>query len=302
MLTNGTVELDRDKSTALDERLFELAVRLDDRSRPRAREAAAGRESDRTLHPLSAAWANRREDAQRQVLDEQLMQEHRISALGLFSCGLAHDLNNMLTIIINNAALAMLEIGRDAPGYTSISETLRAADNAKKLTSRILKFGRGRTFEMRPIDINALINDMLGMMKTLIPNNVLKRVILDPKLPLVNADPEQLIHALMNLVTNAIDAMPEGGMLTISTRTAAAYDDAARGACCHIQIADTGSGIPEQDQEDIFKPFFTTKKSGKGTGLGLPITASIIKKHDGKISVRSGGGQGTSVHVCIPFA
>lgn len=307
MLKNELTEKSIQDKYGMDEWLFDLAAR----AKARADVPMHGDGQGRAPRPLAAAWDNvrkaqRREDAH--TPKEPDLHQHRVYTLGLLSGGLAHDLNNMLTIIINNAAIAMLQADRGEPVHESIEETLKAAESARKLTGRILNYGRNQAFSPRPTNINELIDNMLVMMKTLLPKNVHKRIIFDPQLPLVNADPEHLTHALMNLVTNAIDAMPEGGMLSFSTRCAGNEDfpdipmgaKGARG--CHIQITDTGPGIPINQQSSVFDPFFTTKPDNKGCGLGLHISKTIIEEHGGRIKLRNHPQCGVCLDIFLPFS
>jgi signal transduction histidine kinase len=305
MIKSEFAEMGVKSRRGVDEWLFEAAARA------KARADADEVETPSQIHPLVAAWAKTAEtiiDGGSEEPDEKQLHDHRLSTLGLVSCGLAHDLNNMLTIIINNTAIAMMETGQDKPGFQTIREILQAAESAKCLTSRILDFGKNREFMPRPTDTNELITNMLGMMKPVVPKNITKRIMLDPKLQLASADPDHLVHALINLVSNAIDAMPDGGALTITTSASETDSSHANvvplnnNGYCHIQICDTGTGIQAYDRARVFQPFFTTKPAEKGTGLGLPISKSIIEKHSGRIVICSNQNSGTTVHVYIPFA
>jgi CheY-like chemotaxis protein len=190
-----------------------------------------------------------------------------------------------------------------------MNEVLLAADRAANLTKRLLVFSRKQVVEVKPVNVNKLILSLQKMLVRIIRENIDFKLGLTDRILIVQADSGQLEQVLMNLVSNARDAMPDGGRLTISTsfeelddEYVAAYGYGTPGRYARITVADTGQGMDAETQKKIFEPFFTTKGIGEGTGLGLAISYGIIKQHSGYIKVYSEPGQGTEFEIYLPLS
>ena len=240
-------------------------------------------------------------------LEEQLRRAQKMEAVGNLAGGVAHDFNNLLTIIASYSDLALSEenIGETLQG--SILEIKRAGERAAELTAQLLAFGRRQVFNLEVLDLNHVITDMGKMFERLLPANIDIATDLHPVLWRVKADRGQIEHAIMNLLLNARDAMPEGGGLIL--RTMNVYVDennasetgvAAPGEYAVIETCDTGRGMDEATRSRIFEPFFTTKESGRGTGLGLATTFGIVSQSRGYITVTSEAGKGSTFRVYLP--
>jgi signal transduction histidine kinase len=227
------------------------------------------------------------------------VQMQKMETLGTLAVGLTHDFNNVLNTISMNVALA--KGTRDCP------ESLRprfeqmsgAVDKASGLIKRLMQFSRTQELHLQSVGVNHVVEDVLRLIQPLLGQNVSLKVDLAPGLPFVHADVSQIEQALMNLIVNALDAMPEGGNLTISTKLAHATSASKKQEeVVQMSVEDTGTGIPAEIQSAIFEPFFTTKS--EGTGLGLSSTFVIIRQHDGNIEVNSSPGKGTIFTVSLP--
>lgn len=256
-----------------------------------------------------AAWALRillrrmeRLDKEKNVFDDQMIQSQKLAAIGQLSAGIAHEINNPLAIIGEEAGWMQDLLKREAmsqlPEMVEIQDSLREivvqAGRCKEITHKLLSFARKMDSTIRDVDINALVDDVVGMREreaTLDNIQILKDLAED--LPIIHSEPSLLRQVLLNLVNNAIDALPKGGAITVRT---------AKGeqGGLSFSVADNGIGIPQENLEKIFDPFFTTKLPGKGTGLGLSICHGIIQKLGGTISVTSQPGQGTTFLVQLP--
>jgi CheY-like chemotaxis protein len=206
-------------------------------------------------------------------------------------------------------AMVMDRMEAGSPLKEQMHEVLIAADKAASLTSKLLVFSRKQAVDVKPVNINVLILDLQKMLVRITRENIAFTVDLADKPLIVPADGGQLEQVLINLATNAMDAMPEGGRLTISTgfeevddAYVAAYGYGKPGKYALITVADTGQGMDAETQKKIFEPFFTTKGIGEGTGLGLAISYGIIKQHNGYIKVYSEPGQGTAFKIHLPLS
>lgn len=251
-----------------------------------------------------------RKDAVEKELDEyrtSLLQAQKMEAIGTMATGIAHDFNNMLTGIIGYSELA--EAKTTEPHVKQqIGKVVDIAAKAAELTRQILLIGRKLPPQRKPLDINQVVEDSLSMFRRMVEENIEIKLSLKSRLPLIFADASQLTQVLMNLILNARDAMPEGGVLKIKTSEFYAYEDycsnnanAIPGRYVVLYISDTGDGIPEKIKHRIFEPFFTTKQNGKGTGLGLAVTYSIVKNHGGWINIYSEPGMGTEFKIYLPI-
>jgi len=241
-------------------------------------------------------------------LEDQLRHAQKMEAVGTLAGGIAHDFNNILNVIMGYGAMVMdgLEIG--SPAKERMNEVLLAADRAANLTKRLLVFSRKQIVEVKPVNINELILDLQKMLVRIIRENIDFKLDLADRPLIVQADAGQIEQVLMNLASNAKDAMLEGGHLTIGTGVqelddeyVAAYGYGQTGTYALITLADTGQGMDAETQKKIFEPFFTTKGIGEGTGLGLAISYGIVKQHNGFIKVYSEPGKGTIFRIYLPL-
>ncbi len=235
-------------------------------------------------------------------LQAQLYQAQKMEAIGTLAGGIAHDFNNILSVILGYSEMASQDL--DTPNQKNMEKVMAAANKAKGLVQQILAFSRQTEVKRIPLKIQPLISDGLKMLRSSIPSTI--RIIedLDPKSGAVLADPTQIYQILMNLCTNAYHAMEaSGGVLSVSLKSCVINEDdqIAPGDYVELTIADTGSGIDPDIIEKIFDPYFTTKGSGKGTGMGLAIIHGILKESGGTITVESRKGEGTAFHVYFPL-
>lgn len=248
----------------------------------------------------------RTEEAQAK-LREQLRQAQKMESIGRLAGGVAHDFNNMLTVIQGYCALMQAEI----PGESSLLENLeqiqRASERASALTRQLLAFSRKQILAPTVLDLNSLVVNLRRMLEPLIGEDITLSTVLQPGLWSTTADPGQIEQVIMNLVVNARDAMPAGGKLTIETRNVQIDEsyfrthlEAPGGPCVMLVVTDTGCGMDESTQANMFEPFFTTKEPGKGTGLGLATAYGIIKQSGGNITAYSEPGQGTTFKIYLP--
>jgi len=240
-------------------------------------------------------------------IEAQLRHDQKMEAVGTLAGGIAHDFNNILNVIIGYGTMVMDRIGDDQLAREHMHEVLTAADRAANLTKRLLLFSRKEVAEFKPVDVNELVINMEKMLSRIIGEDINLVADLMGTKAMVMADAGQMEQVLMNLATNARDAMPEGGSLTIKTELREidaefikAYEYGVSGAYAVISITDTGTGIDKEKQLRIFDPFFTSKEVGKGTGLGLSIAYGIIKQHKGYIKVYSEPGKGTTFKIWLP--
>jgi PAS domain S-box-containing protein len=241
-------------------------------------------------------------------LEEQYRQAQKMEAIGQLAGGVAHDFNNILSAIIGYAHLTLMKMGEDDPLRHNIEQILASSQRATVLTQSLLAFSRKQMINPVLLDLNDLLRRFEKFLLRLIREDIeFKTLFTGVKLP-VMADGGQLEQAIMNLVTNARDAMPRGGCLTIETRRVTlgedfftAQDSGVAGRYAMISLTDTGVGMDENTKRHIYEPFFTTKEQGKGTGLGLSMVYGIVKKHDGYINVYSEPDRGTSFKIYLPL-
>ncbi|MBI5100257.1 MAG: PAS domain S-box protein [Nitrospirae bacterium] len=245
---------------------------------------------------------------ERKHLEAQLRHAQKMEAVGTLAGGIAHDFNNLLNVIMGFGAMVMEKLAPDSPLKEHMNEVLMAAGKAANLTGRLLVFSRKQVVAVKSVNINELIDDIRKMLVRLIGEDVDFQVKLAEAPLMVMADAGQIEQVLMNLASNARDAMPAGGSLTIGTGTeevddeyVAVYGYGSPGTYAVITVSDTGHGIDRDTQKKIFEPFFTTKGIGEGTGLGLAISYGIIKKHNGYIKVYSEPGQGALFKIYLPL-
>ena len=240
-------------------------------------------------------------------LEERLRQAQKMEAVGRLAGGVAHDFNNILTAIGGYAGMAADRVG-DPQVAADIAEVVRATDRARGLVDKLLAFSRRGRVVPRPLDPNQLIRELTPLLRRTLPSEVRMTQALDADAWLVRSDPRQLEQALLNLVLNARDAMPEGGTLSVRTDNvvldapaAAGLDEAlSAGDYVRLTIQDTGIGMDAAVKARIFEPFFTTKKVGKGTGLGLSTVFGAVRHLGGGIQVHSAPGAGARFCLYLP--
>jgi CheY-like chemotaxis protein len=230
-----------------------------------------------------------------------------MEAIGNLTGGMAHDFNNVLGVIMGNLDLLQRLVRPDAAAAELCGEALDGATRCAELIRRLLAFARRQSLRPEKIDVNALVGNIGLLLRRTLGEAIALRLELDGPLWPVMADAAQLEAALVNLATNARDAMPKGGQLDIATRNVeldAAYvmlhPDVRPGGYALIEITDTGTGIPPEIIGRIFEPFFTTKEAGKGTGLGLSMTFGFVKQSDGHLSVYTEPGRGSTFRLYLP--
>ena len=233
--------------------------------------------------------------SQRVRLEQQLIQNEKLSSLGLLAAGVAHEVNTPLAVISNYIQMLAKEFPGDDPRHKLIDKIINQTFRASEIVNNLLNFSRTGAAEFTKVDLNAVVEETLSLVSHPFRSahvQVIKT--LQKGLPPVLGSNNRLQQVFLNLFMNARDAMPSGGMLEVRT--------AAHNGYVEIEITDTGIGIPRDNLIRIFDPFFTTKSSGRGTGLGLSVSYGIIKEHAGKIDVRSTPGKGTCFRVEFPVA
>ena len=249
-------------------------------------------------------------EAQQHALEVQLRESQKMEAIGTLAGGVAHDFNNLLAAILGNLVLAREDVGPQHPAQESLAEINRAAIRARQLVQQILTFSRRQAQEMQRQPLKPLVEEALGLMRSLLPAG-LKLVTRLPSTGLqVLADATQMQQVLMNLCTNAWQSMEGGsGDITVALREvrldasqALQLGGLASGAYACLSVADNGPGMDIETQRRIFEPFFTTKAPGTGTGLGLAVVHGIVKAHRGAIDLHSRPGEGTRFDVYLPLA
>jgi len=246
---------------------------------------------------------------ERRRLEEQLRQSQKMEAVGQLAGGVAHDFNNILTVILGYSSLLKMDAALNDKQRRSVEEITASAEKAAQLTHGLLAFSRKQTLVMKQENLNDIIQHVHKFLTRIIGEDViLNTSCKDAELPIVT-DKGQMEQVLVNLATNARDAMPGGGILSVTSERVVLdssfadfhKSDVPPGAYALLTVSDTGMGIRKEHLEHIFEPFFTTKEVGKGTGLGMAIIYGIIKQHNGFINVYSELGQGTTFRIYLPI-
>ncbi len=243
----------------------------------------------------------------RRRLEENLAHAQKLEAVGQLAGGIAHDFNNLLTVI-NGATEILLMDGPDEPSREQLTQIRAAGDRAASLTGQLLAYSRRQTTSPREVDLNRVVRHVEPMLRRIIGEDVAVLTDLAPHLAAVRVDPNQVELMLMNLATNARDAMPSGGSITF--RSGEAVCDSAlpcghalaAGRYVRLDVSDTGEGMPDDVKARVFEPFFTTKGVGHGTGLGLAIAHSVVTQAGGHICVESHPARGTTFSIFFPAA
>jgi PAS domain S-box-containing protein len=243
---------------------------------------------------------------QHRALEEQLRQSQKMEATGLLAGGIAHDFNNILTVIIGYCSIMQMRMAPDDPNHASVGHVLTAAERAAGLTRSLLAFSRKQVMNPEQVDLNAIVRHVEHFLCRVIGEDITLQADLYGEGLFILADSGQIEQIMMNLATNARDAMPDGGMLRVATRLATldatVVGDGGTGEQYALfTFSDNGAGMDEETRLKIFEPFFTTKEVGKGTGLGLAMAYGIVKQHNGHIMVESEPGAGTTFKVYLPL-
>jgi PAS domain S-box-containing protein len=248
-----------------------------------------------------------RDITERKELETQLRQAQKMEAIGTLAGGIAHDFNNLLQAISGYTQLLLWGKSGNDPGTHELKEIERAAGRAAALIRQLLAFSRKVEGERRPVDLNREIMDIEKVLRRTIPKMIDIEISLSQDLRSVQADPIQMEQILLNLGSNAADAMPEGGKLILETGNASLDEEYCRnhlgavpGEYVLLKVTDTGHGMDQKTLQHIFEPFFTTKEIGKGTGLGLASVYGIVKSHGGYIMCYSEKGHGTTFSIYLP--
>src|SRR5215470_5111632 len=272
--------------------------------RVRNRTAALARANEILRNEI--AERNRSEEARRR-LEEDVQTAGKMEAVGRLAGGVAHDFNNLLTVIIGRCEVLLGRVSNSHPMRPELLLIYDAAQKAASVTRQLLAFGRKQVLQPKILNLNAAIQEMDPMLRSLISDNIELRCDLSADLWSVEADRGQIEQVLMNLVVNAIDAMPNGGTLSVRTTNVEIETPPAEGAVTlkkgryvMLIVQDTGRGMDPETLSHIFEPFFTTKDKSKGTGLGLSTVYGIVQQSGGYISASSQEGQGTVFKIYLP--
>jgi PAS domain S-box-containing protein len=251
--------------------------------------------------------ARKKAQKEKALIEAQLIQAQKMESIGILAGGIAHDFNNLLTTIIGNASLILMDVAKKDPNCEMVEEIKHAGEKASSLTSQLLAFSRKQVTQPELMSLNEVVGEMEKMLGRIMGEDIEVKTDLGTGISLVEADVVQMEQIIMNLATNARDAMPEGGTFTIETRDVTLDKDFARthvsvtpGPCVELTVSDSGSGMSPEVQARLFEPFFTTKEKGKGTGLGMATVYGLVKQNKGTIWVDSEVGKGTSYRIYLP--
>jgi len=248
-----------------------------------------------------------RDVTQQRETERRIQQQERLVAVGQLAAGIAHDFNNIMAVISLYAGMMLHTPGLPEKTYARLETVKQQAGRASSLIQQVLDFSRRAVLERGPIDMLIFLKEQSDLLRRTLPENIKIDLTYDKDEYVVRADPTRIQQAIVNLATNARDAMPEGGQLRIGLdrihvqdRSSAPLPEMEIGDWVRVTVADTGTGIPPDVMEHIFDPFFTTKPPGQGTGLGLAQVYGIVKQHDGYIDVSTTVGEGTTLTLYLP--
>ncbi len=276
---------------------------------------ADGRILERDYVPITATdgafvghmW-HYRDVTERRQLEAELRQAQKMEAVGQLTGGIAHDFNNLLTVIQGNAELIGRDVPKDAPEVLSEVDDLKAAvQRGATLVKKLLAFSRRQDLTLQPVDLGQLCTELAGTLRRLLPEHIAIHVFAEPPGGTVRADQNAVEQILLNLATNARDAMQDGGVFSLritrcrwDIERPTAHDWIQPGDYVCLAASDTGTGMDEDTLERLFEPFFTTKPPGVGTGLGMAMIYGLVKQHSGYLDVHSAPGEGTTVQLYFP--
>lgn len=238
-------------------------------------------------------------------IQHQLLQSQKLESIGLMASGIAHDFNNILAAIIPNSELIKMTSSSNSENYNRAEIIEKSALRASEIAQKLLTFTRNQEQQKLPINLNKIINESVDLLSNSLPDYIEIRLNLQNDLFYIVADSTQMQQVLMNMILNARDAMPKGGVISITTQNHHIKQNFQQGALSpghyvKVTIRDTGTGIPIEILPKIFDPFFTTKEVGKGTGLGLSMVYGIVKSYNGTIHVNSETNKGTQFEILFP--
>jgi two-component system cell cycle sensor histidine kinase/response regulator CckA len=273
----------------------------------RARDELELRVAERTVELQQTNERLRSEVEQRQKIEEELLRTRKLEAIGRLAGGLAHDFNNLMTIVVGYCESMRSELAGKPLLLKQVNAIHKAAEQANSLTRQLLAFSRRQKPQAGLLSLNDVLHDMADMLHRLLTDDIEVAMVADPTLGLFHADRGQIEQVILNLVINAADAMPQGGRLVIATTNVRSDEGCDQGpspwvagSFVRLTVSDSGIGMPPEIKARIFDPFFTTKEQGKGTGLGLATVYGIVQQAAGHISVESEPGQGTTFHILFP--
>ncbi len=254
---------------------------------------------------ISGVQAVVEEITERKRLEGQLLQAQKMEAIGTLAGGIAHDFNNILAAILGFLELANLDTAENSRIKYNLQQSMKAAHRAKDLVQQILAFSRQNKRERKPLHMGPIVKEGLKFLRASLPTTIAIKENIEEDLGTVEADPTQIHQVLMNLCTNAADAMREQpGVLEISLikmeETSGLYPELDPGPYLRLRVSDTGQGMTREVLKRIFDPYFTTKETGKGTGLGLAVVHGIVKSYKGHIAVSSEVKKGTTFDIYLP--
>jgi signal transduction histidine kinase/ActR/RegA family two-component response regulator len=250
----------------------------------------------------------RREHAERERAEAELMalESKQLEVVGRLAAGVAHDFNNNLTAIIGSVELLKMDLPEGHESRSLADGILSASNRLAELTRQLLAYSRKARMVQAPIDLHVIVNEAVSLLRRSIDPNIVIVTELNAESSVVAADTALLQSAILNLLVNARDAMPDGGTLTVATTSIELTHTSAKGlpvgACVVLEVIDSGRGISKEQMPHIFDPFFTTKPVGKGTGLGLAAVAGTVKAHGGSVEVNSDLDAGTAFRIYLPLA
>jgi PAS domain S-box-containing protein len=242
---------------------------------------------------------------ERKEIEAELQHARKMESIGVLAGGVAHDFNNILGIVLGNAELALDDVPEWNPAYDFLKEIRSATLRAKDVVQELLRFSRKSTEQKKPLEVCRLVKESMKTLRATIPSSVDFSLDIPERLHYIHADPTQIHQILMNLVSNAADAMEGGGILGVTLENVALEKGDSKanlepGRYIKLSVKDTGAGIETEDLNRIFDPYFTTKDIGKGTGMGLAVIYGIVQRHDGGIRVDTEIGKGTTFELYFP--
>jgi PAS domain S-box-containing protein len=257
---------------------------------------------------LAGIIKHKRTEDEKEKMRTQLYQSQKMESIGRMASGIAHDFNNMLTAIIGFASLLEMNTGSEDPSRAYLDQIISASHKAAQLAQGLLAFSRKQVLDPKPVNLNEIITNVQKILSRVIADDIELKISLNDEDLTIMVDVVQLEQVLINLATNARDAMPRGGTFYIETDIAELDETYIKnhgygkpGKYALFSVTDSGAGMDSDTQKHIFEPFYTTKETGKGTGLGLSIVYGIIKQHDGYINVYSEIGKGTTFKIYLPL-